>query len=750
MYDKSNKSVTVEFCSDKIAQDVISLQQFKLVNSTLAFESADCTLDPFHNLSAIGNSVYHEETAFGMEDTKVEEDPSWKEDEQDRLSCEEILCDFDDDDNVEKKSDVNQNSLHSDAHDNLNVSKNAETESDENQTSCHLDADANLNVSKQVKVYTKTSGDLEQDLLVPMIVAAMEDLQLVELNSSNEDVIKSCINIEKSSCIVEFTSADLATKACALDGMEYIGTNLCIEMVRDSNVTIMVLNVPIGKEELVRKYLEASFVKAGLSSDGQPVIDSLFLENDAVFLKLRDNSACKKVLEMECIKFLTTTLIFVEPHSQSMLASSSSATSNLKVAKNQNVNVNAPPLSKTQSKQVASSLQAASSLVQKKTATSLISSKPESSIQTALSTVQKKKPIPLQSDKLADQSINETFNVDTLSGSEQVLQLKDADYLMKEDEGKVLFLNKLILTRRLFYNKQNFPAAYARLMAEVRGAGVDVDLPEVVKRRSYWQDVNNAVKRGKQSSLYMLPLKVIFEKAPLETLIGTEFYLADDIQLDSQLVDPMHVATTAAMFSKGAVFSPAASRYLIRVVKSNFDILQGAKNTDIFWREVSKLMADKEHYYDPSACERKFDQAKKLYRSHKAELLRTGAEGDKQHDQWYWNDDMHFVMKKDTISNPPMTMSMGSSRAVAARNMAADDEDDEDDIRMGHSKNNRHGEDNLPVMRCNIPKLKKPKSKQDARLEAFLVVAAAMDRRTAVLARQSSSNVSVQPTGDDK
>lgn len=151
----------------------------------------------------------------------------------------------------------------------------------------------------------------------------------------------------------------------------------------------------------------------------------------------------------------------------------------------------------------------------------------------------------------APANLNEVICVDSLLGEGDETEMKNADYLIKEDAGKVLFLNKLILTRRLFRNKQNFSAGNARLMAEVRQAGVDVNMQDVIKRRSYWLDVYNAVKRGKQQSLFMLPLTVIFGDASIDTLIGTEFQVGEDCTLESQLVDPMKVATTAAMFTKG-------------------------------------------------------------------------------------------------------------------------------------------------------------------------------------------------------
>lgn len=153
--------------------------------------------------------------------------------------------------------------------------------------------------------------------------------------------------------------------------------------------------------------------------------------------------------------------------------------------------------------------------------------------------------------------INEVVNLSFLfnQDNQEVVDMKPASYLVKEDAGKVLFLKKLVLTRRLFRNKQNFPAALARLMGELREAHVDVDLQDVSKRRSYWQDIHNAVKRGKQTSVYAEPLKVIFDDAPIESLWGTDFEPEPQAEAAGLgVVDPRHVAATAAMFCKGELW----------------------------------------------------------------------------------------------------------------------------------------------------------------------------------------------------
>ena len=145
--------------------------------------------------------------------------------------------------------------------------------------------------------------------------------------------------------------------------------------------------------------------------------------------------------------------------------------------------------------------------------------------------------------------INEIVNVDSIGDAACEVAgapLKSSKYLIKEDEGKVLFLKKLLLTRRLFQHKQNFAAAHARLLGEVREAGVDVDLREVEKRRRYWQDVHNGVKRGNQTSLYAAPLSVIFDGAPIEILKGTEFEEdGSNSELPMMLTDPRKIAKIA-------------------------------------------------------------------------------------------------------------------------------------------------------------------------------------------------------------
>lgn len=299
-------------------------------------------------------------------------------------------------------------------------------------------------------------------------------------------------------------------------------------------------------------------------------------------------------------------------------------------------------------------------------------------------------------------------------------------------------------------------------MAELREEGVDVNLKDVEKRRKYWLDIHNAVKRNSQTSVYSVPLEVIFSGEPIERLKGTEFAVDDNAEIQT-LRDPMKIAATAAMFSKGnlgvtiwslsilmtvtyivicllgAVFTTEAACYLIKVVKTNLHVLQQSKNQDHFWREVKLILAEKGYHYDESSCERKFLHAKKLYRDYVLERNKTGkpgpsevknvqSEGENAQSQgknassnlWFWNENMHAIMAKDDISSPPITLCAGSSDAVR--------------LNAPHISHPAQNEPHVPLIgRSKVPALKRPKSKQQAKAEMYNSVVAAMDRRTAAI-----------------
>ena len=171
----------------------------------------------------------------------------------------------------------------------------------------------------------------------------------------------------------------------------------------------------------------------------------------------------------------------------------------------------------------------------------------------------------------------------------------------------------------------------------------------------------------------------------------------------------------------------------MKVVKINFDALMRAKNHDHFWREVSNILFEKGFHYDAPSCERKFLQAKTLYRNYVLEKKRTGGVGpscdqNARSRSLFWNDDMHFIMEKDDIANPAMTVSIGSSNIVA----------------MGEPRCKAsvcHQEEDIPsIARSRIPSLKRPKSKSDAKTEAYLQMVAVTNRRTDVLMGLKKSN----------
>lgn len=195
----------------------------------------------------------------------------------------------------------------------------------------------------------------------------------------------------------------------------------------------------------------------------------------------------------------------------------------------------------------------------------------------------------------------------------------------------------------------------------------------------------------------------------------------------------------------GATFSTDAAKFLIQVVKTNHDLLINSNNTDHFWREVSDIMSSRGFHFDGPTCERKFQAGQKLYRNQMRDLARTGAEGlDESHEkQWFCSKDMQVIMANDEIVQPTMTVSAGSSNIVTLAQT------------QGNSSKNvlsQREQVNIPrIGRSRIPQLRRPKSKHEARTDAFLQLAAAMNRRTDVLLTSKTSTVSVpNPDSEDE
>lgn len=160
----------------------------------------------------------------------------------------------------------------------------------------------------------------------------------------------------------------------------------------------------------------------------------------------------------------------------------------------------------------------------------------------------------------------------------------------------------------------------------------------------------------------------------------------------------------------------------------------------------------------------RFNDARKFYNNEKVRRKRTGEPTEEPKvqgiKQWYWSEDMHFIMAKDISTNPHVTIAAGSCNRRVVRPVIGEEDvignhpDDPDSEQSAGSSNHRHVGDKAErgialhypgsqqsqaadvgrTGKGRVPLLRRPSSKKDAKEAAVYANVAALNRQTDVLA----------------
>lgn len=105
------------------------------------------------------------------------------------------------------------------------------------------------------------------------------------------------------------------------------------------------------------------------------------------------------------------------------------------------------------------------------------------------------------------------------------------------------------------------------------------------------------------------------------------------------------------------MWTHSATKSLIAAVVENRDTYENdTTRHTTFFRDISKVLAEKKHFYNAGQCERKMQQLKKLYKDERQRLLQTGAPGNCN---FPYYEDLHELMEGRASVDPPITVAVG-------------------------------------------------------------------------------------------
>ncbi|KAK3932076.1 Ribonuclease J [Frankliniella fusca] len=228
-------------------------------------------------------------------------------------------------------------------------------------------------------------------------------------------------------------------------------------------------------------------------------------------------------------------------------------------------------------------------------------------------------------------------------------------------DGTKEFYSCLLQLRRAFSGK-NHSSAYARLLGDLAQKNVETSIPELVKKRKALLDGYNRAKRLQMGTFVvkgedMLPFcKVVFGGEPIESLEKTKF---------CDLANPDEVAEKSAVFTKGAVFTNTATKCILSLIESNLDAFNNASGRTRFWKDISKALVDKGHWYDSAQCENHFLGLKKKFKDIEVMRSKTGVAVDDYDSKWPYFSQMQNIMRGNVTVYPKGTVACGSTFQVS-------------------------------------------------------------------------------------
>ncbi|KAK3925264.1 Trihelix transcription factor DF1 [Frankliniella fusca] len=751
-YNRERRTVVVEFIDAAAASKMLKLQKLKFLRTTLNFTMG--------NLTATDFALNTEVTRMGS--------PSETTGDHFRVNVSSTVTDHDVSSAsfCEDLSDLRETPIslnHKDATESIHIVEpvGSNLKQDEDSVQGFMDLNWSEEDEDNSEHETKfvTVGNLSAPFYEDLFLKYMEKARReAKIGLDWDHVISHCgeFHSESSSVVIEFLTPELANEFIALGEVQYLLEPVKLEkyypkteinLISKESKHVLVSQVPSPfQEDLFLKYMEKARREAKIGLDWDHVIShcgEFHSESSSVVIEFLTPELANEFIALGEVQYLLKPVKLEKYYPKTEI--------NLISKESKHVLVSQVP-SPFQEDLFLKYMEKARREAKIGLDWDHVISHCGEFHSESSSVVIEGKENGKKSNDLSH--IEEVINLDAISGKENDTT---KDIPLKSAEGDVIFLRHYLAYRDKFQGGKDHSDGYVKLLVAVGLDGVKTDLPSLNKRRKYFLDIYNLKKRkGIVEYPFWQALAVCFGGASPRTLKGTVFEdCANEQAAMIKLDDPMRVATAAAELSGGAVFTTAAPYVLVSAVKNNYETFQRMGSKDVFWEEVSKLLAEHGHYYTGPRCERRFKDARKLYNDERARRKRTGEPTEdpkvKGVKQWYWSDDMHFIMAKDISTNPHVTISAGScSRRVLRPVIGESDEsgihpDDpaSDQCAVSNNPSDASGsqqcdaEDVGRIGKERVPLLTRPR-KKNAKELALYAVAAAMNRRTDVLDKHLS------------